>query len=425
MMLTVTLATSLLGSFILLRVLVTLRQKDALERFAIAPLIVLTTFSCLSESVLNPPQSFRIASCLLVVALCVLALAQQSEAEGQASVGVLTGVGVALVLFAVNVSMAPDASLTLVFGRLLPCIMWAFIAMLAATSRLNMSHVGIALAWALGVTAVLSLFVANAWEPCSKFKCGQFGGLFSGPFSSGNYFARLACLAILCAVFVGDQRLQKSVIACGLIILYATESRTSQLALLLALAVWYVTTRLRSAPLARDLISRTLPILAVLAGIWLIYSAEPSSFSNRGYIWTLGRNGIGDDWWFGKGIDTWTTDILARNFMHSEALLLLYGGGVVALAFYCTFMTVVGRRAARFQSGSALALVAFILVLGLTEIAWNPIGLDGTTLFGLPLLVIAATTSAHPPAIRGDEPLGDRPNWPLRTGQAPDSKPTP
>lgn len=286
-----------------------------------------------------------------------------------------------------NASHATD-----VFGRLLPAAVLLSILPLMTRALLSKEQVSLILLFGFGVALSLGSLSSDPWTDCTTFKCGGFGQLFQGAFESGNYLGAVAGIACLASFWCCSptRSLQIISVALSLLVLYASTSRTSQLALVLGMAALCLS-KLFGSGLPR-LVRAIAPLVAaapVCLGIWLVLQSGPSSFSNRGSIWILGREALKGHWLTGCGLTNWTTQVLARNYMHSEMLLLLYGGGVVAGVLYWLVVTnaIASIDADLFPVG--IALLAFVTFHGLTEISWNALAFDGSTYLFLPVLLIS------------------------------------
>jgi len=153
------------------------------------------------------------------------------------------------------------------------------------------------------------------------------------------------------------------------------------------------------AKLAAVLIA-TIPLLLSMA---LVFLTEASAFSNRGRIWALGREAVGDHAFTGVGIDRWS--LLSElgyfgrgfdRFTHSEFLLIYFAGGVVGLVLFALILYRVTYRAI-IENGSlargAVYPLAFA-VCGVIETIWNPLTIDAGTWFFFALISVASAASA-------------------------------
>ena len=90
--------------------------------------------------------------------------------------------------------------------------------------------------------------------------------------------------------------------------------------------------------------------------------------------------------------------------MHSEALLMIYSGGAVAIVLWGALLVGVFRGA---TSASSLCLAVVISVLGFTEVVWNPLAIDGTVVILLGWLAVIAPSAVGRPVQRlASEPVG-------------------
>lgn len=364
--------------------------------------VVLAVAVGLAAAIETPllPSGQRAAVAATVTAVCGVVIlrrrARGSEAGGAGFV-VLPAV-LAVWLAVVDIALAQNTGTAIVLGRLVPAVVW--VALAVVIQRYDTAPRMFALVGVLGfglLSASTALYAS--WQPCSQFKCGPFNGLFAGPFPSENYLARLACLVLLLVFLTGDRRLQVVALLLAGLVLYASGSRTSELAVIIALLTWGLA-RAAGTQSVRRAMGFVVPVLATALGLYLVYSAQPADFSNRGYIWGLGRTHLGGDFFLGLGVDTWTSEVLARNFMHSQSLLLLYSGGLVAVLLYIAFVITTVRRADASMLSYTVGLVTLLGTLGLTEVVWNPSNFDGTTVF---LVALMSTWGLSRSAVEVDE----------------------
>ena len=368
-----------------------------------AAVLILPTFAVLSEA---GPASGTMAQLGVggaIVGLTAISLARDDNAATVTSMGFHAFL-LAVVMVSVNVLEYPDISVARAFGRFAPALIWLLLTLQPARTRTPPLVASNSIAFAFGLACMLTASTPAPWRECTQFKCGPFGALLGGPFASENYFAQIAAVALL--VCFGMRHAHVALASCGalsaMIVLYASSSRTSQIALGVALISWYLWSR-RSVRFlsAKPLVAAVLPFSTVILGIVLVYRATPTDFSNRGYIWTLGRTALADRWWSGLGIDSWTPTVLQRNFMHSQALLLLYSAGVLGVFLYALVMRAVIRRLVDTRDGLGFAIVVLALILGLTEIVWNPVALDGSAFIATAILMAGRLTTA---ATDGSQP---------------------
>lgn len=316
---------------------------------------------------------------------------------------------IAGVMFLVNAVNNIEIPLFQSFGRLLAVAILIVAALIAMLGKLGIAELYRVITLSVLVILVLSITRTDNWRPCDIFKCGPFGAIYTGPFSSENALAIFACVAILC--ILGSSKPLNgaiSLIPVGLV-LVATESRTSQLALACSLSLMLILNLINRAdgsrakgykekPLRHAVLKYNLVALIIAAvfatAFYMILSADPVSFSNRGNIWIRGINALGDSWSVGLGLDRWTflqtVGLLPQLFPHSQYLLLLFGGGIAAvlLLFILFAATLSEAKSNAVVFGHVAGYVLFLAILGLTEAYWNPIAFDGHTMLVLPLIFI-------------------------------------
>jgi len=251
-------------------------------------------------------------------------------------------------------------------------------------------------------------FISDAWRPCDAFKCNGAGGFFMGPFASEN---NLGAQAVVVFVWVllgltGWLRLAGSLFM--LTLLAATFSRTAMIAALVCLVVFILlalparTHGLRSpatqpAPLG---VAIAFGLAASGIGLWLVRSAAPGSFSNRGEIWRAAHDAFRERPLVGLGLHRWfelqSIGRLPEHFAHSQYLLLAFAGGYIAVLLYAVVLAC-GLRHCTSLPGQrwvgSLPVVA-LAVVGMTEVAWNPFTFDGLS---WPVLAVLLLSLDEPP----------------------------
>ena len=311
----------------------------------------------------------------------------------------------AVVLFLVNATMNPGLPFVESMGRLLSVLYLVLIVTFCIVSRLTISQAAHAIT--LGVLSVLVLapLGGDAWRACDQFKCGPFGAIYTGPFASENGLAIIVAVGILSLMGSWRGRSSWFVLLPFLLTIFATESRTSQLALGAALSLWgWLLLRRGSKAVGRKspLAVWTVAIGGLFAtGLFLVYTSSPSAFSNRGNIWLRGTGALGDNWVLGLGLERWTylqnIGYMPGLFPHSQYLLVLFSGG--ALGIFVLFILFAAPMHSSFtvrrEQRYLVSYVIFLCVLGLTEVFWNPIAIDGQTFIVIPLIVGALQRSSR------------------------------
>ncbi|MFF2843310.1 O-antigen ligase family protein [Paenarthrobacter sp. NPDC057981] len=368
----------------------------------------------------GPPVLFVILGIMMALLLLTLLKSRRSTVSFSRKFSALA-LFPALIgscLFVVNAVMNVSLPFEQSFGRLLAVAILVMSALISSFGRMNLKDFGRVMMCSLLIILIISPTLGQNWRSCDIFKCGPFEAIYTGPFPSENALAIFACVAILFALFVNTRlNLVLSLIPFS-VVLYATESRTSQTALFISLGAWAGSILWRklakSLPRRRHgrqettLFAQATFFSVVVVGVFglgfiLLMTANPSSFSNRGNVWIRGLYALGSDWPSGLGLDRWTylqtIGILPPLFPHSQYLLLLFGGGVVAvglmLVLFSGGLIAAARRSAKVLSFT-VAYIVFLLVLGLTEAYWNPIAFDGHTLLVIPLVILAISDPSVP-----------------------------
>jgi hypothetical protein len=203
------------------------------------------------------------------------------------------------------------------------------------------------------------------------------------------------------------------------VLLAATDSRTSEVAALVGLVIGWVVitievnTRQHAPARTVAFLSWTAAVSGMALGWYLVYHLADGDFSNRASIWARGVGVLGSHWLTGLGGDAWSSyqavGALPNLFPHSQALMMLFWGGLAGIVGY----TIILASAVARVSGTPLlplaaAVVTFLLALGMTEAFWNPVAVDGHSFFMLFALAIAysgpAGSRAYP--IEQLEPVG-------------------
>lgn len=315
----------------------------------------------------------------------------------------------ALYMFVLGAAGASDVA---TFNRLAPVVLWACMGALLSSSGVSVPTVS---RLVVGVTCSIALLLpitADAITPCTTFKCGPFGELLKGPMPSGNYLGQLAAISLLICVFRMQGPLRVAVGAVMLLVLVATDSRTSQIAVAMGLLVGLLIKFRPGGDRRRPVSYQTMALLAwptvvvgTALGIYLVYAFDDGDFSNRANTWARGITVLDNRWPIGLGGQAWSDyqdlGALPKLFPHSEYLLLLFWGGMFAVLGYSVLLALVACRSTRASALVPLccSLVMFLLTLGLTEAFWNPTAVDGHSFFIVLLLAFAYAPAdpANPP----------------------------
>jgi len=195
-------------------------------------------------------------------------------------------------------------------------------------------------------------------------------------------------------------------IVLDVLVLVATESRTSQIATVVAFIIYFILRRSKSADLSGSQYGSWKRILAILASVgfialalYFVLTSTDSSFSNRGTIWTQALALIEARPLFGLGISQWVTSqsvgLLPDYFPHSLYVYLLFAGGWIAVGIFSILVIAFLKQDSprSFSMQGRASLMAVLLVAGIGEVVWNPTSLDGLTWY---ILAIQAHASERP-----------------------------
>ncbi|MBK0419479.1 O-antigen ligase family protein [Leucobacter sp. CSA1] len=311
-------------------------------------------------------------------------------------------------LFAVNtVQNASSSSMGELLIRLAPGALW--IALLAVWRRSPISRemLAVVAAFALTIPGLMLPFIGEAWRPCDDFKCGAFGGMLTGAYTSENYLSQQVALVLVLYLSTFGMKNSLHFLALTAAWLLATESRTAQYALIAGLAVVILAAigkKLFKFPRRKgpSLLAQTTlfftPLLFISTASYFALTASPEDFSNRGSVWISAIRVLREEPLIGQGIDRWSyfqqLGLLPSHFPHSLYVFIAFSGGIVGLVllfFWLSQSLIVTAK----QSGglsTPLVLGIVIMTLGLLEVVWNPIAVDGTS--WIPLMIMSVSRPA-------------------------------
>ncbi|MFV2102839.1 O-antigen ligase family protein [Micromonospora sp. LOL_024] len=341
---------------------------------------------------------------------------------------VCLGLGGALLLWCVSVDVLTGDG---VYGARIPAYIAAGLLLLAlwllgagATVSLGaMAYTGLAV---LSVLTIPTAGYEQAWRACTVGhleKCSLAGGLFRSFYDSENYIALITSFTLVAAVCAlrGVERV--AVLAFCLLVIVATGSRTSYMALA-AVVVWvfgaFLLERRRPYPRINVALCAALVVGAAATAIYLTWSASRSTLSNRGNIWIHVREYISGAEGIGVGVSKWyyLRDVgdAPHHFFHSGYVLAIFSGGFVALTLWgLLLVTLLRAPVIDDRAFSAKAPVALFVIYSFTEVVWNPLSVDGLTwIFALMVLTTCVSGSTNPVGARGPAAAEHRPG-PLAT----------
>lgn len=306
-----------------------------------------------------------------------------------------------------NVGNVSDGAL---FIRLAPGLIWLALLASHGSSPLDRRMLSTMVTFAITVPGLIVPFTEDTWRACDDTKCGLFGGMLIGSYSSENFIGlQIAIVTVLHFVTFGLKR-SLYLVPLSLLWLLATESRTAQIALLtassIALILWLSRKIIKSSSAHNDspakrLLLGVIPITFLLVAAYLAFTSVRSDFSGRGWVWGSALQLLQGNEITGLGVDGWEVNQMTGALpphlgAHSIYVFLGFSGGLIALAIFTCFMhqAMVSslRHDGRLIPGLTLG-VAF-LIIGLLEVVWNPIAIDGMS--WIPLMLVVAGGSGEP-----------------------------
>lgn len=247
---------------------------------------------------------------------------------------------------------------------------------------------------------------ASVWRPCvigELEKCSIAGALYKSFYGSENLIAILASFTFVACLCSMRRRQLVLVGSFCLLIIVATGSRTSLLGIGAACA-WLgggilLERRRRYARVPASL-ALAMSLASVGAAIYLIWTARPSTLSNRGRIWIAVREYISDSAITGVGVSKWyfLRDVgdSPQHYFHSSYVAILFSGGFVALTAWAIWSMALLRAAVRDgRAFSAKAPVVLLLIYSLTEVMWNPISVDGLSWIFVAVMLTGSSVNAR------------------------------
>ncbi|MGW0435470.1 O-antigen ligase family protein [Micromonospora sp. NPDC003197] len=298
------------------------------------------------------------------------------------------------------------------------------VGLMSGSTPLNvraMAYLGLAILSIMTIPTVLS---DSAWRACTAGKlekCSLAGGLFKSFYDSENYIAMLATFTLVAALCVMRRAELLAVGAFCLLIVVATGSRTSYLAIA-AVAVWllgsFLLERRRQYVRMHLAICGTMVLTVLALAIYLTWSASRTTLSNRGNIWITAREYIAEMKATGVGVSKWyhLRDIgeAPTHFFHSGYVLAIFAGGLIALSIWGLWATALLRGAALDgRAFSAKAPLVLLIVYSFTEVAWNPLSVDGLSWIFVALM-LTRSASVMPDPVPTIDPAA-----PARSSESP------
>ncbi|RAO43178.1 putative peptidoglycan O-acetyltransferase YrhL [Micromonospora noduli] len=392
-----------------------------------ATAVVLIGFAVLTNAApaLVGDKSSALIGVLLIALLAWLVLSGRAVLRGPSDVWLRISIAMAgaLLAWSTGVDALTGSGF---YGSRLPAYAAAALVLLAVWLMAARTAVSVrAVAYTgLAVLALLTIPTAlyeQSWRACTGGqleKCSLAGALFKSFYDSENYVAMIASFTAVAAVS-GLRRWERwSAVAFCLLIIIATGSRTSFLALA-AVGGWLLGASLLERRRAYAQINFAfcvaLVVGAVGAATYLTWSASKTTLSNRGNIWVHVRDYIAGSEVTGAGVSKWyyLRDIgdAPHHFFHSGYVLAIFSGGFVALTLWGLWLAaLLHRPVVDGRAFSAKTPLVLFVIYSFTEVVWNPLSADGLTWIAM-LLMLTASVSASSArtSVPGPVDLVDRP----------------
>ncbi|MFE9202078.1 O-antigen ligase family protein [Micromonospora sp. NPDC007230] len=375
--------------------------------------------------VLAGDNSSAVIGLLVLGLLAWLVVSRRGQLRGPSGVWprISLGMAGALLVWCLGVDVVAGSG---VYGSRLPAYAAAGLLLLAVwlmAARTTLS-LGAMAYTGLAVLSLLTLPAAvdgQAWRACTAGKlekCSLAGALFKSFYESENYIALMASFTLVAAVCALRRAERLAAVSFCLLIIVATGSRTSYLAIA-AVGVWVVGAlvleRRRPYPQINFAVCVALVVGAIGMATYLTWSASKTTLSNRGNIWIHVRDYIAGSEGTGVGVSKWyyLRDIgeAPYHFFHSGYVLAIFSGGFIALTLWGLWLAallhgaVVDGRAL-----SAKAPVVLFVIYSFTEVVWNPLSVDGLTWIFVSMMATAsAFVPTDPGPAKGPVEAGDRP----------------
>jgi hypothetical protein len=390
------------------------------------PAMTITIAACLISGTSFRPNviivQLVILVALLFAALGLLHVGHTSNSDGfiKRPIVVFFPAFLSLIVLVLNAGFNYELPIFQLFGRFISLVALVFIGCIVRFGDLNLERVLRTFVLAYFTLIASSLLADEVWRSCDVFKCGVFGAIFQGPFQSENLLGQLTVVAIALLLYLPGRFSRVGGLACCLLILVATESRTSQIAAaalcLVYFGLWTVERLSRGASgsaqglharavdwqrLLRFCVTGVLLLSITGTGLYLLWNSDYTDFSNRGGTWIRGIAALEGSFVFGLGIDRWAVlqdyGLVPQLYPHSEYLLMLFSAGAVGVLLLFFFLVVASWRLSASDSGLYVFGSSYILlfsVFGLTEVTWNPVTLDVGLVMILPLILVLGESAA-------------------------------
>jgi hypothetical protein len=232
---------------------------------------------------------------------------------------------------------------------------------------------GVTQAIATGLLALPHYDLAVA--SCDR-KCGYFGFLMPGVQSSENALG-LALAMAAPFVYLGFRgRPRVWLIAYLSLMVAATGSRSSVLAVLAMLIA--IVLAHRSTPIRRFALALGVASLAMVSLVVPLRTTDPYAFSSRGYLWLTAHDRLSEAPWLGFGSQGWAqirgSGLIGGSAIYSVHNLwmdTLYAGGIICCILLALLLAILVWSAGRAGFPSLVIVLAPALAGGILERTWS------------------------------------------------------
>jgi hypothetical protein len=398
---------------LLLRAVVGRIRRGELDGAAMLTVFIVTATSVLLQTTfLINSNSIRAVFLILAVTACLGVTYRRGSRRGHNAVPIPGILGLLLWswLYLADLIHDPGMSRTVILAATGAGCLW--LSALLASARTGLP--GFAFAASLGLTLsaliVPTPFLSTGWRQCDQYKCNVPGALFRGAFASENYLAMQTVFLALFALVYLTGTVRTGVLLLSMLVCVAAGSRTSLLVVLACLAIGRAFSGTRGAGHqsrrnGMHVFYGWLMFATAWLGmvVYLVESAPSNRFSDRGAIWQAGLRALHGHRILGLGMDRWSElqryGELPNHYPHDVYLLFWFSGGVAALALFALWIATVLTRLTTSHTGAfppAIIAVAFLLI-GVTEVVWNPLTFDGLSWVAIAMSVVAGRAAGQHP----------------------------
>lgn len=245
-------------------------------------------------------------------------------------------------------------------------------------ARLGIAAFGLSVSVASGVFLLVDY--AAAFRTCRIDKCGPLGNLFFGLTTGENTIGLIVATSIPCTflVFRGATRW---ILALYLLSVLTITGSRSALLVGVVVTVIVLLTGVSSTSIA-GLWRRALTIGTAMVGLALgvvlpYLPLNPSSFTDRAYLWQLATAQMERSQLFGFGALVWGNQVslgtISRDqaySVHNQWLDIRYTSGALGIALFIILIVIALRQSAKWSAPQSALLFIPVIYSGLLERTW-------------------------------------------------------